>query len=153
MQGTNAIDAQVCALGDTQGVSNVGSMTNACASSSGGNDVASSSKKQRVSKGDLSQGKLAEAWQMQATQNATIAVRRFFYAEDIAHCKVRSPYFLDMVKAIGEVGPSYKPYKPPSYEALRVKELKDEDAEASDTDTNEDCSSSSSSDSEEEDIE
>ncbi|MCO5606881.1 hypothetical protein L7F22_061072 [Adiantum nelumboides] len=66
MQGTNAIDAQVCALGDTQDVSNVGSMTNACASSSGGNVVALSSKKQRVSKGDLSQGKLVEALQMQA---------------------------------------------------------------------------------------
>ncbi|MCO5593248.1 hypothetical protein L7F22_047255 [Adiantum nelumboides] len=68
MQGTDVSDAQVCplGLGDTQGVSNVGSMTNACASSSGGNDVASSSKKQRVSKGNLSQGKLAEAWQMQA---------------------------------------------------------------------------------------
>ena len=46
-----------------------------------------------------------------------------FYAEDIPHWKVRSPYFLEMVKAIGNAGPSFVP---PSYHELRTTELIDE---------------------------
>ncbi|MCO5609496.1 hypothetical protein L7F22_063724 [Adiantum nelumboides] len=66
---------------------------------------------------------LAKAWQMQARKAATVAVRRFFYAEDVPHWKVRSPFFLNMVKAIGKAGPSYVP---PSYHLLRTKELVEE---------------------------
>ncbi|MCO5594660.1 hypothetical protein L7F22_048693 [Adiantum nelumboides] len=66
---------------------------------------------------------LAKAWQMQAQKAATVAVRRFFYAEDVPHWKVRSPFFLNMVKAIGQAGPSYVP---PSYHLLRTKELVEE---------------------------
>eukprot|EP00250_Pteridium_aquilinum_P035188 c8841_g1_i1 orf=218-805(+) len=78
------------------------------------------SKRKKVSK---LQGALAKAWDVQARKEANIALRRFFYAEDVPFWKVRSPYFLDMVKAIGQVGPSYKP---PSYNSLRTKELVDE---------------------------
>lgn len=66
---------------------------------------------------------LGDAWQLQARREATIAVRRFFYAEDIPHWKVRSPFFLRMVKAIGQAGPTFMP---PSYNQLRTKELVDE---------------------------
>ena len=66
-------------------------------------------------------GTLGDVWQMR--RQATIAVRRFFYAEDIPHWKVRSPFFLQMLKAVGQAGPSYMP---PSYYQLRTKELEDE---------------------------
>ncbi|MCO5553800.1 hypothetical protein L7F22_007326 [Adiantum nelumboides] len=66
---------------------------------------------------------LAKAWQMQARKAATVAVRIFFYAEDVSHWKVKSPFFLNMVKAIGQAGPSYVP---PSYHLLRTKELDEE---------------------------
>ncbi|MCO5606525.1 hypothetical protein L7F22_060713 [Adiantum nelumboides] len=52
-----------------------------------------------------------------------VVVRRFFYAEDVPHWKVRSPFFLNIVKAIGQAGPSYVP---PSYHLLRTKELVEE---------------------------
>ena len=57
---------------------------------------------------------------MQSRKNADMIVRRFFYAEDIPHFKVKSSFFKDRLRAVGEVGPSYKP---PSYDALQGKEL------------------------------
>ncbi|KAH7284565.1 hypothetical protein KP509_34G060300 [Ceratopteris richardii] len=70
-----------------------------------------------------SQGPLQKAWEAQARADADKALRRFFFAEDIPFWKVRSPYFLDMVSAIGRVGSSYKP---PSYHLLRTRHLCDE---------------------------
>ncbi|MCO5608253.1 hypothetical protein L7F22_062459 [Adiantum nelumboides] len=79
-----------------------------------------SSKKRKVAQGF---GGLPAAFGLQARKQADQALRRFFYAEDVPEWKVRSPYFLDMIKAIGNVGPSYVP---PSYHALRTTELNDE---------------------------
>ncbi|MCO5605925.1 hypothetical protein L7F22_060111 [Adiantum nelumboides] len=79
-----------------------------------------SSKKRKVAQGA---GGLPAACGLQARKQADQALRRFFYAEDVPEWKVRSPYFLDMIKAIGNVGPSYVP---PSYHALRTTELNDE---------------------------
>ncbi|MCO5559686.1 hypothetical protein L7F22_013287 [Adiantum nelumboides] len=79
-----------------------------------------SSKKRKVAQGA---GGLPAAFGLQARKQADQALRRFFYAEDVPEWKVRSPYFLDMIKAIGNVGPSYVP---PSYHALRTTELNDE---------------------------
>ncbi|MCO5593914.1 hypothetical protein L7F22_047933 [Adiantum nelumboides] len=81
-------------------------------------NVGSSSKKRKGA-----QGSLASAFSLQARKQADQALRRFFYAEDIPEWKVRSPFFLEMVKAIGQVGPSYVP---PTYNALRTTELNDE---------------------------
>ncbi|MCO5587862.1 hypothetical protein L7F22_041814 [Adiantum nelumboides] len=81
-------------------------------------NVGSSSKKRKGA-----QGPLASAFSLQACKQADQALCRFFYAEDIpAEWKVRSPFFLEMVKAIGQVGPSYVP---PTYNALRTTELND----------------------------
>ncbi|MCO5610470.1 hypothetical protein L7F22_064708 [Adiantum nelumboides] len=79
-----------------------------------------SSKKRKVAQGA---GGLPAAFGLQARKQADQALRRFFYAEDVPEWKVRSPYFLDMIKAIGNVGRSYVP---PSYHALRTTELNDE---------------------------
>lgn len=79
-----------------------------------------SCKKQKVSR---RKGDLPRAWDLQARKHATIALRRFFYAQDIPHWKVRCPYLLDMVRAIGKVGSTYKP---PTYNQLHTKESKDE---------------------------
>ncbi|MCO5572968.1 hypothetical protein L7F22_026730 [Adiantum nelumboides] len=81
-------------------------------------NVGSSSKKRKGA-----QGPLASAFSWQARKQADQALRRFFYAEDIPEWKVQSPFFLEMVKAIGQVGPSYVP---PTYNALRTTELNDE---------------------------
>ncbi|MCO5550201.1 hypothetical protein L7F22_003683 [Adiantum nelumboides] len=75
-------------------------------------NVGSSSKKRK-----RAQGPLASASSLQARKQADQALRRFFYAEDIPEWKVRSPFFLEMVKAIGQVGPSYVP---PTYNALHT---------------------------------
>ena len=80
--------------------------------------VGASSKKRKVT-----QTGLANVFALQARKQADQALRRFFYAEDIPEWKVKSPYFLEMVKAIGNVGSSYVP---PSYHALRTTELNDE---------------------------
>ncbi|MCO5567629.1 hypothetical protein L7F22_021323, partial [Adiantum nelumboides] len=85
-----------------------------------------SSKKRKVAQGT---GGLPAAFGLQARKQADQALRRFFYAEDVPEWKVRSPYFLDMIKAIGNVGPSYVP---PSYHALRTTELNDESMPESD---------------------
>ncbi|MCO5603710.1 hypothetical protein L7F22_057861 [Adiantum nelumboides] len=82
--------------------------------SSSVNVPVSSSKKRKPSG---SQGSLSQSWNLQARKNANMAVRRFFY---IPLFKVKSPYFLDMLRVVGEVGSNYKP---PSYEQLRQKEL------------------------------
>ena len=94
------------------------SSTHVSGCGTGGEDVEGASSHRKRKKGDL-----ANAWNMQVRKQATIALRRFFYAEDVPHWKVRSPYFLEMVKAIGQAGPSYMP---PSYHALRTTELMDE---------------------------
>ncbi|KAH7422803.1 hypothetical protein KP509_12G026500 [Ceratopteris richardii] len=60
-------------------------------------------------KSKASQGPLGRAWNAQAKSEA-----------DYPFWKVRSPYFIDFVQAIGREGPSYKP---PSYQQLRSKEL------------------------------
>ncbi|KAH6555157.1 hypothetical protein KP509_1Z277400 [Ceratopteris richardii] len=62
-------------------------------------------------------GKMAldKAWDMQARKEVDKAVRRFFFAEDIPFWKVRSPYFIQMLNAVGRVG---QRYKPPSYQQL-----------------------------------
>ena len=52
---------------------------------------------------------LPMAWNMQLRKNAEEALARFFYAEDIPHGKVESSFFHDMLKAVGQVGPSFKP--------------------------------------------
>ncbi|MCO5589012.1 hypothetical protein L7F22_042976 [Adiantum nelumboides] len=69
------------------------------------------------------EGNLGSAFHLQARKHADQALRRFFYAEDIPEWKVRSPFFLEMVKAIGQAGPSYVP---PSYHALHTTHLNDE---------------------------
>ncbi|KAH7442960.1 hypothetical protein KP509_02G010000 [Ceratopteris richardii] len=71
----------------------------------------------------LSQQGISKAWNVEACKKAKIALRRFFYAEDIPFWKVRSPYFKDMVAAIGHAGPSFVA---PSFYALRKTELNDE---------------------------
>ncbi|MCO5613107.1 hypothetical protein L7F22_067381 [Adiantum nelumboides] len=68
------------------------------------------------------EGNLGSAFHLQARKHADQALRRFFYA-DIPEWKVRSPFFWEMVKAIGQAGPSYVP---PSYHALRTTHLNDE---------------------------
>ena len=115
------VDAKVADLGaasyvniDAEGAEFV-DLGAASASASSGQPL---QKKQKVSKGAL-----AAAWESQARKDAYIALRRFFFAEDIPHWKVRSPYFLDMVQAIGKVGPTFKP---PTYKALRTTELNNE---------------------------
>ncbi|MCO5593979.1 hypothetical protein L7F22_047998 [Adiantum nelumboides] len=87
-------------------------------SGSSKSNVGFSSKKRKVP-----QGGLTSAFDLQARKQANQALCRFFYAEDVPTWKVRSPYFLQMVKAIGQAGPSYVP---PSYHALRTTKLNEE---------------------------
>ncbi|MCO5593597.1 hypothetical protein L7F22_047612 [Adiantum nelumboides] len=82
---------------------------------------ASDSSKSKKRKGY--EANLGSAFHLQARKHADQALRRFFYAEDIPEWKVRSPFFLEMVKAIGQAGPSYVP---PSHHALRTMDLNDE---------------------------
>ncbi|MCO5572487.1 hypothetical protein L7F22_026242 [Adiantum nelumboides] len=82
---------------------------------------ASDSSKSKKRKGY--EANLGSAFHLQARKHADQALRRFFYAEDIPEWKVRSPFFLEMVKAIGQAGPSYVP---PSHHALRTTHLNDE---------------------------
>ncbi|MCO5581784.1 hypothetical protein L7F22_035673 [Adiantum nelumboides] len=82
--------------------------------------VIANSHKRKLSK---SHGRLVKAWDLQARKEATMAVRCFFYAKDVPFWKVRSLYFLDMIFAVGKVGPSYKS---PSCTSLRTKDLVDE---------------------------
>ncbi|MCO5547010.1 hypothetical protein L7F22_000450 [Adiantum nelumboides] len=91
-------------------------MTNVSGSSK--SNVESSNKKRKVP-----QGGLASSFGLQARKQANQALHRFFYAEDVPTWKVRSPYFLQMVKAIGQASPSYVPL---SYHALRTTELNEE---------------------------
>ncbi|MCO5611207.1 hypothetical protein L7F22_065457 [Adiantum nelumboides] len=56
---------------------------------------------------------------MQARKQADIALRKLFYAEGIPYWKVRSPCFVEMVKAIGRAEDSYVP---PSYHALHLED-------------------------------
>ncbi|MCO5592417.1 hypothetical protein L7F22_046420 [Adiantum nelumboides] len=87
-------------------------------SGSSKSNVGSSSKKRKVP-----QGGLASAFGLQAQKQANQALRRIFYAKDVSTWKARSPYFLQMVKVIGQAGPSYVP---PSYHALCTTELNEE---------------------------
>ncbi|MCO5578062.1 hypothetical protein L7F22_031900 [Adiantum nelumboides] len=82
---------------------------------------ASDSSKSKKRKGY--EANLGSAFHLQARKHADQALRRFFYAEDIPEWKVRSPFFLEMVKAIGQARPSYVP---PSHHALRTTHLNDE---------------------------
>ncbi|MCO5613183.1 hypothetical protein L7F22_067459 [Adiantum nelumboides] len=82
---------------------------------------ASDSSKSKKRKGY--EANLGSAFHLQARKHADQALRRFFYAEDIPEWKVRSPFFLEMVKAIGQAEPSYVP---PSHHALRTTHLNDE---------------------------
>ncbi|MCO5608691.1 hypothetical protein L7F22_062905 [Adiantum nelumboides] len=110
-----SIDASVSELGDaSHGSGNVD------VSKVGSVGVSVSSHKKKLSK---SQGSLVKAWDLQAQKEATMDVRRFFYAEDVPFWKVRSSYFLDMISAVGKVGQSYKPS---SYTSLRTRDLVDE---------------------------
>ncbi|MCO5594787.1 hypothetical protein L7F22_048821 [Adiantum nelumboides] len=59
-----------------------------------------SSKKRRVAQGA---GGLPVAFGLQARKQADQALRRLFYAKDVPKWKARSPYFLDMIKAIGNL--------------------------------------------------
>ncbi|MCO5568912.1 hypothetical protein L7F22_022614 [Adiantum nelumboides] len=89
-----SIDTSVSELGDaSHGSGNVD------VSKVGSVGVSVSSHKKKLSK---SQGSLVKAWDLQARKEATMAVRRFFYAEDVPFWKVRSPYFLDMISAVGK---------------------------------------------------
>ncbi|KAH7424361.1 hypothetical protein KP509_11G004300 [Ceratopteris richardii] len=74
-------------------------------------------------KASMSIGQLNAAMKNHERKQTRIALRRFFYAEDIPHWKVRSPYFLDMVHVIGRVGSSFVP---PTYGELRKSELSEE---------------------------
>ncbi|KAH7315170.1 hypothetical protein KP509_21G037200 [Ceratopteris richardii] len=74
-------------------------------------------------KASMPMGQLNAAMKNHERKQARIALRRFFYAEDIPHWKVRSPYFLDMVRAIGRVGSSFVL---PTYAELRKSELMEE---------------------------
>ena len=53
-------------------------------------------------------GPLQMSWDMQLRKKAEEAIARFFYAEDIPHGKVKSSFFNDMLKAVANVGPSFK---------------------------------------------
>ncbi|KAH6554742.1 hypothetical protein KP509_1Z310100 [Ceratopteris richardii] len=61
-------------------------------------------------------GPLDKAFDSQIRDDAYKVVRRFSFAEDIPFWKVRSPYFLEMLHAVGRVGTSFKA---PSYQRLR----------------------------------
>ncbi|MCO5561979.1 hypothetical protein L7F22_015605 [Adiantum nelumboides] len=113
------IDAEVANL-EQLGETFAGVEFDATGGMSSSVNVSASSSKKRKASG--SQGILTQSWNLQARKNANMAVRRFFYAEDIPHLKVKSPYFVDMLRAVGEVGSSYKP----PYEQLRGKELLEE---------------------------
>lgn len=67
--GGNAIDAQVVDLraGDASNASSVGNVVNAA------------NKRRSVSTANQSREKLADAWQLQARKNTSMAVRQFFY--------------------------------------------------------------------------
>ncbi|KAH7438304.1 hypothetical protein KP509_04G009500 [Ceratopteris richardii] len=69
-----------------------------------------SSSMHGMKRAKASQGPLQKAWESQARDEATKALRR-------------SPYFLDIVNAIGHGGASLKP---PSYHNLRTRQLYDE---------------------------
>ncbi|MCO5604446.1 hypothetical protein L7F22_058612 [Adiantum nelumboides] len=116
--GGNASLSQGGALGSMSTHASGNAHVSATGISASKSNVGSSSKKRKGA-----QGPLASAFSLQAREQADRALRRFFYAEDIPEWKVRSPLFLEMVKAIGQVGPSYVP---PTYNALRTTELNDE---------------------------
>ncbi|MCO5572710.1 hypothetical protein L7F22_026469 [Adiantum nelumboides] len=116
--GGNASLSQGDASGSMSTHASGNAHVSATGTSASKSNVGSSSKKRNGA-----QGPLASAFSLQARKQAYQALRRFFYAEDIPEWKVRSPFFLEMVKAIGQVGPSYVP---PTYNALRTTELNDE---------------------------
>ena len=80
---------------------------------------ASTSKKRLMNNGEP----LKVSWQKQLDKNADEAIRRFFFVEDIPDFKIGSVYFCDMIKAVANVGPSYKP---PSPNQLRRRHLNEE---------------------------
>ncbi|MCO5591831.1 hypothetical protein L7F22_045824 [Adiantum nelumboides] len=116
--GGNASLSQGGASGSMSTHASGNAHVSATGTSASKSNVGSSSKKRKGA-----QGPLASAFSLQARKQADQALRMFFYAEDIPEWKVRSPFFLEMVKAIGQVGPSYVP---PTYNALRTIELNDE---------------------------
>ncbi|MCO5611770.1 hypothetical protein L7F22_066029 [Adiantum nelumboides] len=122
-QGTDLndhVDANIEHVLDGQDVEKVSSQSPMLSHMDVDINAGPSMKKAKLS-GDKNM--LAKVWQMQARKAIAIAVRRYFYAEDVPHWKVRSPFFLNMVKAIGQAGPTYVP---PSYHLLRIKELVEE---------------------------
>ncbi|MCO5546726.1 hypothetical protein L7F22_000162 [Adiantum nelumboides] len=117
--GGNASLSQGGASGSMSTHASGNAHVSAIGTSASKSNVGSSSKKRKGA-----QGPLASAFSLQARKQADQALRRFFYAEDIPEWKVRSPFFLEMVKAIGQVVPSYVP---PTYNALCTTELNDEE--------------------------
>ncbi|MCO5563384.1 hypothetical protein L7F22_017025 [Adiantum nelumboides] len=116
--GGDASLSQGGASGSTSTHASGGAHVSATGTSASKSNVRSSSKKRKVA-----QGPLASAFSLQARKQADQALLRVFYAEDILEWKVQSPFFLEMVKAIGQVGPSYVP---PTYNALHTIGLNDE---------------------------
>ncbi|MCO5594927.1 hypothetical protein L7F22_048962 [Adiantum nelumboides] len=110
--GGNASLSQGGASGSMSTHASGSTHVSATETSASKSNVESSSKKRKGA-----QGPLASAFSLQACKQADQALRMFFYAEDIPEWKVRSPFFLKMVKAIGQVDPSYVP---PTYNALRT---------------------------------
>jgi hypothetical protein len=82
--------------------------------------LVSSSSKRKVLDKDKP---LTMSWKKQLHKNAVEAIRRFFFVEDIPNFKVVTTYFLDMLNAVANVGPSYKP---PSPFQLRKRHLNEE---------------------------
>ena len=76
-------------------------------------------KKQKIE----ASGSLPMSFELALRKQAEEAVARFFYAEDIAHRKVESSFFHDMLMAVSKVGPSFKA---PSAYQLRKKYLNGE---------------------------
>ena len=68
-------------------------------------------------------GSLPMSFELALRKQAEEAIARFFYAEDIAHRKVESSFFHDMLMAVSKVGPSFKA---PSAYQLRKKYLNGE---------------------------
>ncbi|MCO5612854.1 hypothetical protein L7F22_067125 [Adiantum nelumboides] len=116
--GGNASLSQGGASGSMSTHASGNAHVSATGTSASKSNVGSSRKKRKGA-----QGPLASAFSLQARKQVDQALRRFFYAEDIPEWKARSSFFLEIVKAIGQVGPSYVP---PTYNALRTTELNDE---------------------------
>ena len=70
------------------------------------NERSSSSCKKRVI--ENSGGSLQMSWQKSLNKIANKSMRRFFFEEHIAHLKIDSSFFQDMLQETAKVCPSYK---------------------------------------------